>query len=156
MGLNILGVVAQEQEKKEENDYSRDIFSKFTPSTISKAQIESPLHSTQIANFSNSAITTLINADVSALIMAANSFHQVPISTAVICRPDMTRTAVNEPICSWDDDDYNDDNNYDGCNNINGGSVEKKQPIPQKEQKPQVQQVSFVIIILLLLSFTIY
>jgi len=153
VGLNILGVVAQEQEKKEENDYFRDIFSKFTPSTISKAQIESPLHSTQIANFSNSAITTLVNADVSALIMAANSFHQVPISTAVICRPDMTRTAVNEPICSWDDDD-NDDNNYDGCNNINGGSVEKKQPIPQKEQKPQVQQV--LLLLLLLLSLTIY
>jgi len=77
-----------------------DIFSRFAPSTTAKALVESPLHSVQIASFTSTAVSTLMQADVDTLLAAADSFYGRRLIDV-----DRGNNGVEEKIESWDEEE---------------------------------------------------
>jgi hypothetical protein len=77
-----------------------DIFSRFAPSTTAKALVESPLHSVQIASFTSTAVSTLVQADVDTLLAAADSFYDRRFIAV-----DRGNSGVEEKIESWDEEE---------------------------------------------------
>ena len=85
-----------------------DIFSRFALSARAKAIVESPPHSLQIASFTSTAVSTLVQADVNALLAAADSFYDrrpiADIAVAVVDRGNNNNNGVGE-IESWEEEE---------------------------------------------------